>query len=143
MAFAIGEVGIERGATQVLFDAPPIIKDRHREGGPTTSFELAITNDPCVVDFAVGQDKAFLTIHMEQLAIAQVNLIETLMGATGPVEVKLKVGDATTITCAFGPREMHKFEPYNKDYPEGDKTGATLTPILTAYKVTLFLLRLE
>ena len=143
MAFAIGEVGIERDATQVLFDVPPIIEDRHREGGPTTSFELAITNDPCVVDYAVDQDKAFLKIRMEQLAIAQVNLIETLMGATGPIVVKLKVGDATTITCAFGPRDMHKFEPYNKDYPEGDKAGATLTPVLTAYKVTLFLLRLE
>jgi len=143
MAFAIGEVGIERGATQVLFDAPPIIEERHREGGPSTSYELAITNNPCVVDYAVSQDKAFLQIRMEQLDAAQVALIETLMGATGPVDVKLKVGDATTITCAFGPREMHKFEPYNKDYPEGDKAGATLTPVLTAYKVTLFLLRLE
>ncbi len=143
MAFAIGEVGIERDATQVLFDAPPIIKDRHLEGGPTTAFELAITNDPCVVDYAVDQDKAFLKIHMEQLDIAQVNLIETLMATSGPIVVKLKVGDATTITCAFGPREMHKFVPYNKDYPDGDKTGATLTPVLTAYKITLFLLRLE
>ena len=138
MAFAIGEVGIERGATQVLFDV-----ERHKEGGPSTSYELAITNNPCVVDYSVSQDKAFLQIRMEQLDIAQVNLIETLMGATGPVEVKLKVGDATTITCAFGPREMHKFIPYNKEYPEGDKTGATLTPVLTAYKVTLCLLRLE
>ena len=143
MAFAIGEVGIERGGTQVLFDAPPIIRQRHREGGPSTSYELAITNNPCVVDYALGQDKAFLEIHMEQLTIAQVTLIETLMATSGPVEVKLKVGDATTISCAFGPREMHKFEPYNKDYPEGDKAGATLTPVLTAYKVTLFLLRLE
>lgn len=143
MAFAIGEVGIERGATQVLFATPPIIERRHREGGPTTAYELAITNNPCVVDYAIDQDKAFLQIRMEQLVIAQVNLIETLMAATGPVVVKLKPGDATTITCAFGPRDMHKFQPYNKDYPESDKVGGTLTPVLTAYKVTLFLLRLE
>jgi hypothetical protein len=143
MAFAIGEVGIERDSTQVLFDAPPIIKERHREGGPTTAFALAITNDPCVVDFAVGQDKAFLEIHMEQLTAAQIAVIETLMSATGPIVVKLKPGDATTITCAFGPRDMHEFQPYNGPYPESDKTGGTLTPVLTAYKVTLFLLRLE
>ena len=48
MAFAIGEVGIERDATQVLFDAPPIIESRHREGGPTRAYELAITNDPSI-----------------------------------------------------------------------------------------------
>jgi hypothetical protein len=142
MAFAIGEVGIERGGTQVLFGAPPIIEDRHREGGPTTAFELAITNDPCVVDYAVDQDKAFLKIHMEQLTIAQINTIETLMGATGPIVVKLKPGDATTIVCAFGPRTMHNLEPYNGPYPESDKSGSTLTPVLTAYKATLFLLRL-
>ena len=143
MAFALAEVGIERDTTQVLFDAPPIIKQRHREGGPTRAYELAITNAPCVVDYAVDQDKAFLEIHMEQLTIAQVTTIETLINATGPVVVKLKPGDATTITCAFGPRDMHDFAPYNKDYPESDKTGGTLTPVLTTYKVTLFLLRLE
>ena len=143
MAFAIGEVGIERGGTQVLFDAPPIIEDRHLEGGPTTSFELAITNDPCVVDYAADQDKAFLKIRMEQLTAAQIAVIETLMGATGPIVVKLKPGDATTITCAFGPREMHDFKPYTGSYPESDKTGGALTPVLTTYKVTLFLLRLE
>jgi len=143
MAFAIGAVGIERGGTQVLFDAPPIIEDRNREGGPTTAFELAITNNPCVVDYAVDQDKAFLKIRMEQLIAAQVALIETLMSASGPVEVKLKPGDATTITCAFGPRSMQDFEPYNGPFPESDKAGATLTPVLTAHRVTLFLLRLE
>jgi hypothetical protein len=143
MAFAIGEVGIERGATQVLFDVPPIIEQRHREGGPTTAYELAITNNPCVVDYAVDQDKAFLEMRMEQLTAAQVATIETLMGTTGPIVVKLKPADATTITCAFGPRDMHKFQPYNGPFPESDKTGGTLTAVLTAYKVTLFLLRLE
>lgn len=143
MAFAIGEVGIERGATQVLFLAPPIIEDRHVEGGPTRAFELAITNNPCVVDYSVNQDKAFLKIRMEQLTAAQVATIETLIGATGPVVVKLKPGVATTITCAFGPRDLHIFQPYNGPYPESNKIGGVLTPILTTYKVTLFLLRLE
>ena len=143
MAFALGEVGIERDATQVLFDAPPIIEHRHREGGPTTAFELAITNTPCVVDFSVNQDKAFLEMRMEQLTAAQVATIETLMGATGPIVVKLKPGVATTIICAFGPRHLHNFKLYNGPIPESDKAGAALTPVLTAYKVTLFLLRLE
>jgi hypothetical protein len=142
MAFAIGEVGIERNGTQVLFNAPPIIEERHAEGGPARAHELAITNNPCVVEYAVSQDKANLMIRMEQLTAAQVATIETLIGASGPVTVKLKVGDATTITCGFAHRSEHSLEPYNGPYPEGDKAGATLTPVLTTYKVTLSLLRL-
>ena len=142
MAFLIGEVGIERGATKVLFDAPPIIENRHREGGPSIVYELAINNTPVTVHYHVDQDKAFLKIRMEQLTIAQVNLIEQLMAATGFVTVKLKPGSATTILCTFGPRPEQKFEPYNSDYPESDKVGGTLTPVLTAYRVTLSLLRM-
>ena len=142
MAFTEAQVGIERSATQVLFDAPPIIEDRDREGGPTTAYELAITNNPCVVDYSVSQDKAFLKIRMEQLTAAQVATINTLMGATGPIVVKLEAGTSATLTCAFGPRHMHKFVLYNGPIPESDKAGDPLTPILTAYKVTLFLLRL-
>ena len=141
MAFELAEVGIERDTTQVLFDAPPIIEDRHLEGGPSRSYELAITNNPCVVEYAVSQDKAKLKIRMEQLTAAQVATIETLLGASGVVTVKLKPGVATTITCGFGPRSEHKFQPYNGPFPESDKTGAALTPVLTAYKVTLSLLR--
>jgi len=142
VAFAIGEVGIERDATQVLFDAPPILESRHEEGGPSTAYELAITNNPCVVNYAVTQDQAKLRIRMEQLTAAQVATIETLFGTSGPVTVKLKVGNATTITCGLGPRSEQIFTPYNGPYPEGDKTGAVLTPVLTTYKVTLSLLRL-
>lgn len=104
-------------------------------------YELAVTNNPCVVEYVVSQDKAKLKIRMEKLNAAQVALIETLMGAAGPVTVKLKVGVATTITCGFGPRDEQILMPYNGPYPEGDKAGATLTPVLTAYKVTLSLLR--
>ena len=141
VAFELAEVGIERGATQVLFDAPPIIEDRQAEGGPSRAYELAITNNPCVVEYATTQDKAKLKIRMEQLTAAQVATIETLLGAAGVVTVKLKPGDATTLTCGFGPRTEHKFQPYNGPFPESDKTGGTLTPVLTAYKVTLSLLR--
>lgn len=142
MAFLINEVGIERGATQVLFDAPPIIMDRHLEGGPSVAYALAISNKPVSVHYHVSQDKAFLTIKMEQLTIAQVETIEALIGATGYIYVKLKPGDATVLQCTFGPRSKQKFFPYNKDYPESDKSGGTLTPVLTAYRVTLFLLRM-
>jgi hypothetical protein len=142
MAFAIGEVGIERDTTQVLFDAPPIIEDRHAEGGPSRVYELAITNNPCVVEYATSQDKAKLKIRMEQLTAAQVATIETLLADAGVVTVKLKPGDATTLTCGFGPMAEHSFKPYNGPFPESDKIGGTLTPVLTAYKVTLSLLRL-
>jgi hypothetical protein len=142
VAFLLSEVGIERGATKVVFNTPPIIEERHREGGPSRAFELSINNNPVVVDYAVAQDKAFLKIRMEQLNAAQVATIETLLSSTGLVTVKLKPGSATTITCAFGPRSEQIFEPYNGPYPESDKVGGTLTPILTAYRVTLMLLRM-
>lgn len=143
MAFALDEVGIERGATQVLFDAPPIIENRHAEGGPSRAYEIAITNEPCVVEYVVSRDQAKLLIRMEQLTAAQVATIETLLWAGGLITVKLKPGDATTNTCAFGPRTEHRFEPYNGPYPESDKTGSALTSVLTTYRVTLSLLRLD
>ena len=142
MAFAIGEVGIERDTTQVLFAAPPIIEDRHMEGGPAVSYELSIANTPCVVNYVVEQDKAKLKIRMEQLTWAQVLVLDTLMNTSGPVTVKLTPGSATTITCAFAPRSEHSIEAYNGPHPESDKVGDPLTPILTTYKVTLSLLRL-
>jgi hypothetical protein len=143
VAFALDEVGIERGATQVLFDAPPIIEQRHAEGGPSRTYELSITNEPCVVEYAVNRDQAKLLIRMEQLSASQVATIETLLGAGGLVTVKLKPGVSTTNTCAFGPRIEHRFEPYNGPYPESDKTGGALTSVLTTYRVTLSLLRLD
>jgi hypothetical protein len=142
MAFLLSEVGIERGATKVTFNAPPIIEERHREGGPSRVYELSINNNPVVVDYALAQDKAYLRIRMEQLTAAQVATIESLMASSGLVTVKLKPGVSTTIVCAFGPRSEQSFEPYNGPYPESDKSGAALTPILTAYRVTLMLLRM-
>lgn len=142
MAFLLSEVGIERGATKVTFNAPPIIEQRHAEGGPAIVYDLAISNNPVSVQYHVNQDKAFLKIRMEQLTKAQVDLIEQLMASPGYVTVKLKPGSATTILCTFGPRAEQAFEPYNGSYPESDKTGGALTPILTAYRVTLSLLRM-
>jgi hypothetical protein len=143
VAFTNDQYGIERGATQVLFNTPPIIEERHAEGGPSRTYELAITNEPCVVEYAVNRNQAKLLIRMEQLSASQVATIETLLWSGGLVTVKLKAGVATTYTCAFGPRSEHRFEPYNGPYPEGDKTGSALTPVLTTYRVTLSLLRLD
>lgn len=142
MAFSINQVGISGGAETLLLDAPPIIEERHREGGPSRVYELSLANTPVVVDYATSQDKAYLKIRMEQLTAAQVATIESLMAAGGFVTVKLKPGVATTIVCAFGPRSEQSFEPYNGPYPESNKTGGTLTPVLTAYRVTLMLLRM-
>lgn len=142
MAFAIDEVGIENSTTQVLFDAPPIIEDRHAEGGPGVAQERSIDNTPVVVQYQSGQNKAELKIRVEQLDRAQIDLIDALIDAGGLVTVKLKPNDATTIVCAFAARSEQQFEPYNGPYPESDKVGGTLTPILTAYRVTLMLYRM-
>lgn len=142
MAFTESQVGIERDATQVLFDAPPIIMDRHMEGGPARSYEIAITNSPCVVEYKVNVDKAKLKIRVPQMTAAQMAILETLIGATGPVTVKVEAGTSATIVCGFGPRSEHQFLPYTGDYPDGDKTGGALPSTLTTYNATISLLRL-
>jgi hypothetical protein len=143
MAFNLSEVGIERGATQVLFNTPPIIDERHAESHQSTAYEIALPGNPVAVQFVKSQEKAFLRIRIEQATSSQVALIETLRATRGPVTVKLKPGDATTIACVFGPDSDQSFEPYNGAYPESDKTGSALPELLKTYRVSLTLLRLE
>ena len=132
MAFNLSDVGIERGATQVLFDHPPIIEERHAESAQDTSYEIAIDGSVVGVQFVKSQTKATVVAGLE-----------TLRETRGAVTVKLKPGDATTITCLFGPDSMQEFTPYTGAYPESDKSGAALPNLMKTYRVKLTLLRLE
>jgi len=142
MAFNLADVGIERGATQVLFNAPPIIEQRHAESNQDTSYEIAITGKPIGVQFVKSQAKAFLVLRWEQVTPAQVATLETLRDTRGLITVKLKPGDATTITCMFGKDSEQTFEPYTGAYPESDKTGSSLPDLMKTYRVRLTLLRM-
>ena len=142
MAFNLDEVGIERDTTQVLFNAPPIIEDRHAESGQDTIYEVAIPGNPVAVQYVPSQAKIFLRLRWEQVTSAQVATLETLRGGAGLITVKLKPGDATTLTCVFGPDSEQEITPYTGCYPESDKTGSPLPELMKTYRVRLTLLRM-
>ena len=144
MAFALDEVGIEDigEVTQVLFDHPPIIEDRHAESGQDTIYEVAVPGNPVGVQYVPSQSKIFLRLRWEQVTSTQMATLETLRATAGPMTVKLKPGDATTLTCLFGPDADQDITPYTGDYPESDKTGGALPELMKTYKVRLTLLRM-
>ena len=142
MAFNLEDVGIERGTTQVLFNHPPIIEQRHAESGQDTIYEVAIPGNPVVVQYVPSQAKIFLRLRWEQVTPAQVTTLETLRAGAGLVTVKLKPGSAATLSCMFGPDEEHSIEPYTGDYPESDKIGGALPDLMKTYRVSLTLLRM-
>lgn len=143
MAFNINETGIEQGATQVLFDDPPIILDRHEEGGPDRVFEVAIPGNPIGVEYTRDQAKTFERIRVRLMTAAQVATLETLIDGGGVMVVKLTPGSATTIQCLFGPRDEMDFHLYNEPIPNATPAGGTIPALLTQYRVDLLLLRLE
>ena len=143
MAFLIGDVGIERGVTQVLFDHPPIIVERHGESGQDTIFEVAVPGNPVAVQYVPAQSKILLRLRWEQVTDAQLAVLETLRAASGVVVVKLKPSLATTITCVFGPDSEQSITQYTGDRPESDKVGGALPALMKTSKVELTFLRME
>jgi len=142
MAFQLSEVGIERGAVQVLFANPPIIVERHAESGQGTIYEVAVPGNPVAVQYTPAQPKIFLRLRWEQVTDAQLVLLESLRAASGVVVVKLKPGVAATITCVFGPDEDQTITQYTGDRPESDKTGNALPALMKTSRVELTLLRM-
>ena len=144
MAFNLADVGIEDAAetTQVLFAHPPIIEQRHAESGQDTVYEIAVPGNVVAVQYVPTQAKRFLWLRWEQVTSTQVATIETLRTTGGLMTVKLKPGDATTLTCVFGPDADQSITTYTGDYPESDKIGGSLPELMTTYKVRLTLLRM-
>jgi hypothetical protein len=142
MAFTINQTGFERGATQLIFDDPPILLDRHEEEAQDAAYAVAISGEPITTQFNRAQSKSFLRLRLRLVKGSDVTTLVTLMEGAGPVTVKLVPGDATTIQCMFGPREDQQLIPYNDDYATGKSDGSAVDPIFTQYKAELFLLRL-
>ena len=143
MTFNLADVGIERDATQVLFNAPPIITDRHEESGQSTIYEIALPGNPVVVQYVLAQPKVFLRLRWEQVTDAQLAVLDTLRSGSGPVTVKIKPGDASTLTCMFGPDADQEITQYTGDRPESDKIGGALPELMKTSKVVLTLLRMS
>jgi hypothetical protein len=142
MAFSINETGFERDATKLVFDSAPILMDRHEEEAKDAEYAVAISGAPITVQFNRTQDKSFLRLKIRYIAGADVDTLVTLMEGDGPVTVKLTPGDATTILCMFGPREMQELTPFSGDYATGKSDGSAVDPLLRQYYAELFLLRL-
>lgn len=143
VAFTINQTGIERGATQLIFNDPPILVKRHEEAAPDAAYELSLTGTPVVVVYNLSQDKAFLRLKIRYLDAFDIAILETLWSNKTTVEVKLTAGVATTITCMFGPRRDQQIMPYNKDFATSKPDGTAVDPILSQYWAELFLLRME
>jgi hypothetical protein len=126
MAFAAGTTGIERGATQLLFDHAPKVVNRHGEGGPDRVVKVSIPRNPIVVEYAAAEDDTALVIRSELLTAVQAATLETLLRTAGTVEVKLDPSSATTITCVFGPRRPGDLEPIWGHYPENAPSALTV-----------------
>lgn len=136
MAFAAGTTGIERGATQLLFDHAPKLVNRHGEGGPDRVVAVSVTRNPIVVEYAAAEDDTTLVIRSELLTAAHAATLETLLRTAGTVEVKLDPSSATTITCVFGPRRPGDLEPIWGVYPENAPTELTVWRCeLTLYRM--------
>lgn len=143
MTLGINDTGIYRGATELVFPDPPIILTRHLEGGPDRVYDLTLPGIPVGVEYTRTQDQAFIRLRLRLLTAAQVATLETLMGGSGTVEVKLTPGTTTEITCVFGPRSEQEFFLYNEPVPDAQSDGTALDPLLTQYRVDLFLIRME
>lgn len=106
MSFADGQTGIERGATKLLFDFPPTVRNRYAHSGLRRALEVSLANTPVVVEYAEDQDSPTLEIEVPYLSSTQAGTLLTLAGAAGPVEVKTNPTGTTSITAAFVSLEL-------------------------------------
>ncbi len=105
MSFGANEVGLERGATKLLFDVEPVILDRNAEPGTTTPARVefvGLDGTAHVVEMAQVQSKRHLRLETIILTEAQKTTLYTLMAA-GAITVKTVKGAATTYTCLWAP----------------------------------------
>lgn len=121
MAFAIGEVGFERGATQVLLDANLRIMNRFQDQGPERIDTKSLGGRSIGVEYIQSTDDRELRVASEKVTEAQATTIRTLLNGTGPLTVKPTAGDATEYTVAF--TAEHELEPLIGHYTEAAPTG--------------------
>jgi len=107
MSFEEGETGIERGATQLLFDFPPTVLKRYANAGLRRVLEVSLANTPIVTEFDEDQESPTLEIEVPYLSSTQRDTLLTLAGAAGPVEVKTDPSEeAEAFTAAFVSLEL-------------------------------------
>lgn len=136
MSFTNDQVGIERGATQVLLDREPRLFDRFQEGGPVRAAVQSLTGTPIGVEYLQDTDDARLELALENVTEAQATTIRELTNGDGPAVAKIELGVSTTIDVLF---ERVLFEPLVGHYPEGAPTDP---PGLRRWRIEISFLRL-
>lgn len=133
MAFANDEVGLERGATQLLLDRAPRVLNRFQEGGPVRATAVSLTGTPISVEFHQEQDERELPLALENMTEAQTSTLRTLLNGVGPLIVKIAYSTSDTITCSI---KEHTITPIIGHYPENAPTQ------IRAHRAELVLLRM-
>jgi cobalamin biosynthesis protein CbiG len=136
MSFTNDQVGVERGATQVLFDREPRILDRFQEGGPVRAATESLTGSPIGVEYLQDTDDARLELALENLTEAKAITLRDLANGSGPAVAKIERGVATTIDVLF---EKLLLEPLIGHYPESAPVDP---PALRGWRAEVRFLRL-
>lgn len=119
MSFAVGETGLERGATKLVFDHAPKTVNRNAEAGPDRVVAVSLNRNPIVVEYAATEDPSRLVLRSELMTEAQVATLQTLRGSAGVVTVQLDpTGVDPTFYAVFGPDDEQTVEPILGAYPE-------------------------
>ena len=133
MAFANDEVGLERGATQLLLDREPRVRKRYQEGGPVRATAVSLPGTPISVEFRQDQDERELPLALENMTDAQATTLRTLLNGVGPLIVKIAYSTSDTITCTV---KSHDITPIIGDHTENAPAQ------IRAHRAELVLLRM-
>ncbi len=132
MSFTDAQVGIERGATKLLFESEPVVL-KDKPDLPPRAMAISLLGTPISVEFITEQDEVNIYWLIEYLSKADLATLMTLLRGAGPVIAKGKTGVSTTLTCTFAPDQG--VEPVNaRGYPESTATE------MIGYRATLHLL---
>ena len=142
MAFTSTQTGIERGGTQLLFPAPPILGLRHQQSCVTRTIGYSIVGNALLTEWDTDENEPLILVSLVHLTAAQVATLNGLEEASGACTLKVDPTSSATISVMWAPREMQSYEPIIGHYPEGTAGGAALSTLLTPWRADLTFVRL-
>ena len=138
MSFSAGQTGIYRDAVAVLFPCEPMVLSRYREGGVSRAVEVSLPGTPIVCEYVPTQARRMVRLRVMALPADDMDDLQELRDAAGPVTA---VWDGTTGTehvCALGPEAEFEVTPVFGELPENP-----VLERLKYYNVTIPLYLLE
>lgn len=138
MSFTGTETGLERGATKVLFVAPPKVLERGADGQYDPTIERTVNGSNVAVYPVQPAAQHRVPLRSEVVGWADVQTILDLMEASEPLSARWDP-NGSAVTCVFGPRSEQTFEPIVGEHPEAAGDGSALPAVLTRYRVVLTL----